>query len=781
MNASLERQLKASRYIRRPMEEMVEDSAEMQWMHKPVIEERCVPMAARLDELQMIGPGLLCTSRDVCRTQEGSVCLQCPMVQPVQNPTGRAYTTTEVRVPFERENLTRYNRISLWIYVESQNSAINNLTFYFYNEGPVVIPVPGRFEGYHSVTVRAGEWKRVLWEIPHLCRERVTGFGMTVLSSGVSYPGNTDVRVYFDDLRLQTVEPDVYKDYDLPRGEMAYCHSGYRSEGRKQALIQGFEGEFSLLDAQGRAVYTAFAHQRKDGFAELDFSQVTKGGWYTLRAGRTSSRPFPIGHDAYLSAAWKTLNFFFAERCGFPVQGAHAECHLDVMSRHPDGRQKCVAGGWHDAGDLTQDGRNTMECALAMMELSEAMEETEPELAARALEEARWGLDWMMRIRWGDGYRHCGRIIGFYTDNIIGTTDDVVTQAENRPYDNLLSAQVFAHAARVFKKEDPVYAALCGRMAREDMIFGAQWVNKAPAQSFSFATQLQLNAQAACSALELYRAFGEPEQIEQAARYARVVMRCQQLDVPEGFALPVRGYFYETIEKKREQAYFHRSYEHVPVQMLCELLRLAPNHVDASRWCESLAAYAAGMKAAMHLTPYGLVPAAVYQLDNADFSNMYHEGSRSEGEPTMEEYNAQLLAGTRLDERHYLRVFPVAHQFRGFHAIHLSKTLAALEAAQVLGDRQLRDIGVRQMEWVMGMNPFATCGQYGEGYRYHPLYTGLQPQIVGALPVGFETFGNEDLPYYPLQAIATYKEIWVHTTCRLMKCIAYLGFPKSEE
>lgn len=780
MNATLEKQLKMSRYIHRPMEEHFEDSAEAEWLQKPVMQERLIPLASHLDDLRMIGPGRFFPSGTVRRTQE-SICLECPMVQPIQNPTGRAYTTTEVRVPFDREDWTRFNRISLWVYVESDNSAINNLIFYLYNEGPVEIPVPGRFEGYHSVTVGAGEWRRILWEIPHLCRERVTGFGMTMLSSGVSYPGKTELRVHFDDLRVQTVQADGYKGYDLPKGQMAYCHSGYRSQGRKQALIQGGEGTFSLLNERGEAVLTAPVQHREDGFAVLDFSGVTENGWYTLRAGDISSRPFPIGHDAYLSSAWKTLNFFFAERCGFPVQGAHTECHLDVMSRHPDGRQKCVAGGWHDAGDLTQDGRNTMECALAMMELAEKAGHTEPALAARALEEARWGLDWMMRIRWGDGYRHCGRIIGFYTDNTIGTTDDVVTAAENRPYDNLLSAQVFAHAARVFRQEDPMYAKLCGRMAREDIEFGVQWVNKAPAQSFSFATQLQLNAQAALSLAELYQTFGENEQLERAACHARVVMRCQQADVPEGFSLPVYGYFYETVEKKREQTYFHRSYEHVPVQALCALLRLAPQHADAPLWRDSLVAYAQGMKAAVQVTPYGLVPAGVYQLDNADFSNMYHEGSRSAGEPTMEEYNAQLLAGIRLDERHYLRVFPVAHQFRGFHAIHLAKTLAALEVARTLGDESLRDIGVRQLEWVMGCNPFASCGQYGEGYRYHPLYTGLQPQIVGALPVGFETWGNEDVPYYPLQAIATYKEIWVHTTCRLMKSIASLGFPDSEK
>ena len=775
MDETLCMQLTQSGYLRRPMRERFEDSAEYRWLQKPVRAALDVSLAGRYQDIRLIGPGLVSLAPGRGREGNAAVCLDYPAEQPVQNPSGRAYTTSELRVPFDHEDMTGYTRISLDVYVDSDNSAINEVKLTLYNDGPVKIPVPGRFEGFHSTMVGARSWKRILWEIPHLCRGDVTTIGISLLAAGVSYPGEKRVRVYLDALRLEAVEPDPYKGFDLRPGCLAYCHSGYKAGMPKRALAQTGEETFSLLNEAGEPVFSGKAERTGD-FSALDFSAFRTPGRYRLRVGDCVSKPFPIGAEAYLSSAWKSLNFFLAERCGYAVPGAHSECHLDVMSRHPDGRMKCVAGGWHDAGDLTQDGRNTMECVLAMLDTAHAAEKNQPELSARALKEARWGLDWMMRIRWGDGYRHCGRIIAFWTDNALGTTDDVITTAENRPYDNLLSAQVFARAAQALRTEDPMYAALCGRMAREDFIFGSEWVGKAPAQSFSFATPLQLSAQAALSAVELYRLTGEASYIDAAARAARVVMNCQCQATPKSFRLPIRGYFYETEEKKREQAYFHRSYEQVPIQALCGLLAIAPEHGDAPRWRESVAAYGEYLKSTDGFTPYGVLAAGVYKLDNADFTNVYHEGSRAEGAPSMEEYNAQVRAGIQLDDTHYLRVFPVSYQFRGFHAPLLSKALAAFSISDTLGDARLRAIAQRQLEWILGANPFAASGQYGEGYDYHPLYTGLQPQIVGALPVGFETFENEDIPYYPLQALATYKEIWVHTTCRLLACAARAGF-----
>ena len=49
---------------------------------------------------------------------------------------------------------------------------------------------------------------------------------------------------------------------------------------------------------------------------------------------------------------------------------------------------------------------------------------------------------------------------------------------------------------------------------------------------------------------------------------------------------------------------------------------------------------------------------------------------------------------------------------------------------------------------------------YGEGYDWTPLYSVRSGQMVGALPVGVETKGDSDAPYWPTQNCWTYKEVW---------------------
>jgi hypothetical protein len=49
---------------------------------------------------------------------------------------------------------------------------------------------------------------------------------------------------------------------------------------------------------------------------------------------------------------------------------------------------------------------------------------------------------------------------------------------------------------------------------------------------------------------------------------------------------------------------------------------------------------------------------------------------------------------------------------------------------------------------------------YGEGYDWTPLYSVRSGPMVGALPVGIETKGYNDAPYWPTQICWTYKEVW---------------------
>jgi hypothetical protein len=66
---------------------------------------------------------------------------------------------------------------------------------------------------------------------------------------------------------------------------------------------------------------------------------------------------------------------------------------------------------------------------------------------------------------------------------------------------------------------------------------------------------------------------------------------------------------------------------------------------------------------------------------------------------------------------------------------------------------------------------------YGEGYDFPPLYAPFPGNIVGALPVGLQTRGDEDVPYWPVQSTWTYKEVWVHPVARWIWLMRDLAGP----
>jgi len=82
------------------------------------------------------------------------------------------------------------------------------------------------------------------------------------------------------------------------------------------------------------------------------------------------------------------------------------------------------------------------------------------------------------------------------------------------------------------------------------------------------------------------------------------------------------------------------------------------------------------------------------------------------------------------------------------------------------GDLELAALAQHQAEWIIGRNPFSQSTMYGEGYDFPPLYAPFPGNIVGALPVGLQTRGDRDVPYWPVQSTWTYKEVWVHPVGR---------------
>ena len=770
-DANLVKQLKQSNYLEYTMKADSTNAGITRWLKKPVQKSRILPLAADFNSLKTKGPGAIKIDHTKTISGNGSILLETPTSLAKKNPTNRSYAFAEVIRPLKGEDLGDYNRFSVWVYADAPGFYSFFVGCTLYNEGKHIMPTPGRFEGQHFVTVYPNKWQHIIWEIPDLYRDSVTGFSVNIMLTGSPPGAADDMKLYIDDMRIEKVEVENTRGFELRKNAIAYSHSGYKTGAVKLALLQNVtDTKFQLINADNKTVFTAGGKKLDNGFVQLDFSSFNKPGYYRLKIGNKLTEYFPIGDDAYLATAWHTLNFFFAERCGYDQPGIHQECHKDVVCVHPDGRSLGVSGGWHDAADLTQGVGNTARGGIAMLELARSVKNKNNQLYKRLLEEARWGLNWTMQTRFGDGYREGGLIIGIWSDNITGTKDDMQGKATNRPSDNFIAASYCAMAVPFYINDDKVFAHWCQRSAIEDFNFANQLLSASVTEK----NEVDLYALAVVSAMNLYRLTKEQSYLDRAAQYAHVVMDCQQKERRTEWSIPLHGFFYESRDKKRILEYFHRSDEELMVEGLGMLLTDAPSHPDASLWKASCRAYADYLHdISKAIEPYGILPAAVYELNNADFSGIYHEGAQV-GMPSMEEYNAQVKNGIQLEGNFYLRRFPVAYQFRGFHAILMGKAKAAFILSDLLKDKSLKDIATRQLEYIVGYNPFAMSTIYGDGYDYPPLYGAYAGDVVGAVPVGIETFENDDEPYMPMQVNATYKEIWTHTTASTIWLLAKL-------
>ena len=142
-----------------------------------------------------------------------------------------------------------------------------------------------------------------------------------------------------------------------------------------------------------------------------------------------------------------------------------------------------------------------------------------------------------------------------------------------------------------------------------------------------------------------------------------------------------------------------------------------------------------------------------------------------EYEQEKENYRQQLEAATDLGGDYVLRNFPIWFSFRGNAAVLLSTGKAASLLGRYFDDKELMQIAYEQMYWMWGKNPFGQSLIYGAGSNYCRQYGVYCGECVGEVPVGMETYGNEDVPYWPQNNNATFREVWVGSASRwLMLC-----------
>ena len=165
-----------------------------------------------------------------------------------------------------------------------------------------------------------------------------------------------------------------------------------------------FEGESRAID-EGWAEF--------EQHAQLDFSALDKTGKFFVRLGDAKSPTFKIRAGLYAELPDQLLEFMRQQRCGYNPW-VDAVCHSfdgrTVDGPMPPGSYVDARGGWHDAGDqlkyLLTSSNATAQMLLAYQlgnkktfaDKVNNLGQPGPNGIADLLDEARWGLDWMLRL-----------------------------------------------------------------------------------------------------------------------------------------------------------------------------------------------------------------------------------------------------------------------------------------------------------------------------------------------------------------------------------------------
>lgn len=679
------------------------------------------------------------------------------------------------------ENWEEYNRVSIWVKPNSMGSHSIHLRVHIKNEGKIPIPDPYMREGQHLANLVNHEWNQIIWEFDALPRDCITEFGVVMDADGQDTTTGLEFQFDFQNFELQKVEnTDKEKGWTCEKNRIAYSMSGYHCKRKKTAVANTGEEFFSVVNEKGMEILRKRAVKAQDGrgyFEILDFSEISVPGYYQLKSGNLVTSSFEIGDKVMESVIWKVINFIFCERCGYPVPGKHGKCHTDVLAKH-NGVSLSFGGGWHDAGDMSQQMLQTAEVAQEILELADRVTD-DPLLYHRLMEEGLWGLEFTLKSRFGDGYRGSSVGLGLWTDGFIGNVDDVEVRVHNQAFQNFFCAAVEAQAALAFKEYDPEMAWKCLQAAREDYWFAKErFEEKGMEKPIMWEHTLnsgrsQYYAAAAWAAASICQ--NEPEEafIREAEEFGAKLLQCQETGTQ---GIPMKGFFYRDEEHKTIVHFTHQGRDHSFVQALEALCKAFPDSPQRDTWEQGMKLYGEYMKDLFEMaTPYGMLPAGIHsitELEDKETFELLHLLVDFETEKP--NYEAQLKAGIDLGNGYYVRMFPVWFSFRGNAAVQLSMGKAAAILGKYFGDEKLKEIAVEQLYWMSGKNPFCQSFIYGEGERYAQQDANYPGEMTGEMPVGVETWGNSDEPYWPSGNNATYKEVWLTPAGRWLSIVSEL-------
>jgi len=198
---------------------------------------------------------------------------------------------------------------------------------------------------------------------------------------------------------------------------------GYTPDGIKVAVwcskydasIQSFD----LVDsATGKTVFSNKPGKSFGAYGpftntyRLNFSTFKTPGVYYLKAGNAQSPSFKINDDVYTGTADFCLFYLRQQRSGFNPflkDSCHTHDGYTMYGPMPDSTYINVVGGWHDASDYLQYSTTSANATYHLLaayrdfpnvftDKKEANGLDGKNGIADVLDEAKWGLDWLLKM-----------------------------------------------------------------------------------------------------------------------------------------------------------------------------------------------------------------------------------------------------------------------------------------------------------------------------------------------------------------------------------------------
>lgn len=310
--------------------------------------------------------------------------------------------------------------------------------------------------------------------------------------------GFQPLKVWLNDIRVTS--PDKEREYP----PIKVNQLGYPADGVKQALVTGFEDvltvdegtPFSVKNAANNS--TAFSgtlvltknYDDVDSGERIftaDFTNLTAPGkYYVAVQGLQNSPKFSIGtaNDIYDPFLKDVTRYFYYQRTGIDITSPYTQDYqrtdftpdtaVPLMSN--PSIIKDVSKGWYDAGDK---GKYVNAGAKALSDLFWAYELMPEKFTDNQfnipesgngipdiLDEARWELEWMLKMQDEATGGFYARVTFQDDDNLVdreiidkdtvSSRTDIKTTA-----DTATAAGVLAHAYLIYQNIDPAFAQSC--------------------------------------------------------------------------------------------------------------------------------------------------------------------------------------------------------------------------------------------------------------------------------------------------------------------------------